>query len=70
MAKAGIAIDSWKLSIFERHLNEGGYAFEQRPGLVPSGGTITLLVETSNLHALYMVIREANNEAARVKGAH
>lgn len=61
--KAAIAIDAWKLPIFERHLSGSGYAFEKVNGPMP--GTLLLKVETANVEALGGVVRAANAEAAR-----
>jgi hypothetical protein len=63
MPKAAIAIDDWKLPIFERHLAGAGYEFGQHPGL--TGNTLTLTVTTPCLNALAVVVREANTEAAK-----
>jgi hypothetical protein len=60
--KAGIVIDDWKLSIFERHFKQSGYAFENAGKLTT--GTLLLKVETSNLEALGEVVKAANTEAA------
>lgn len=60
--KAGIAIDDWKLPIFERHLTQAGYAYTQGPGL--SSGTLLLKVTTENAQALHAVVLAANTEAA------
>lgn len=65
--KAGIAIDPWKLPIFERHLTQAGYAFVNA-GLLTQGALI-LTVETENRDALQRVIQAANDEAAITKGA-
>ncbi len=62
MKRACIAIDDWKLAIFERHLSTSGYRFGRGPGLSP--GTLFLIVETENLDALEIVVRSANTEAA------
>jgi len=62
MPKAAIAIDDWKLPIFERHLTVAGYEWEQYPGLTEN--TLTLTVTTPCLNALAVVVREANTEAA------
>ena len=62
MPKAAIAIDDWKLPIFERHLTVAGYEWEQHPGLTEN--TLTLTVTTPCLNALVVVVREANTEAA------
>jgi hypothetical protein len=61
--KAGIVIDGWKLSIFERHLSQAGYAYDKGPGLTPH--TLILSVETESLEALGIVVKAANNEAAK-----
>ncbi len=60
---AGIAIDEWKLSIFERHLTQAGYSFENCGLLVD--GALLLRVRTANLVALGEVVKAANTEAAQ-----
>lgn len=62
MPTAGIAIDTWKRSIFERHLKQAGYAFEDAGQLTT--GTRLLRVTTENLEALAEVVKAANTEAA------
>ncbi len=61
--KAAIAIDAWKLPIFERHLTKGGYAFTNAGSL--AADTLLLTVETSNSQALAQAVLAANQEAAR-----
>lgn len=61
--KAGIAVDAWKLPIFERHLRQAGYAFENSGKL--TAGTLLLRVDTTNLVALGEVLMAANTEAAQ-----
>ncbi len=61
--KAGIAIDAWKLPIYERHLKQSGYAFTNHGELTK--GTLLLRVDTTNLTALGEAIRAAAAEAAR-----
>ncbi len=61
--KAAIAIDDWKLSIFQRHLDQCAYKFTQGPGL--TSGTLLLMVQTTNLEALAVVVGAANAEAAK-----
>ena len=65
--KIGIAIDVWKLSIFERHLKAAGYTWENSGGL--SEGVLLLRVNTTNPEAAAIVIKAANDEAA-MTGAH
>lgn len=62
MAKACIAIDDWKLPIFERHFHRSGYAFKNAGPL--TDGTLLLQVDTANLAALAEVVKAANTEAA------
>lgn len=59
--KVAIAIDDWKLPIFERHLRQSGYRFKNF-GLF-SAGVLVLQVETVNVVALAEVIKAANAEA-------
>jgi hypothetical protein len=63
MQKAGIAIDEWKLPIFERRLKQAGYQFKNA-GLFTTG-TLILQVETTNLEALGAVLKAANDEATQ-----
>lgn len=61
--KAAIAIDDWKLPIFERHLTQSGYTFKNVGNL--TADTLVLHVETPNMVALGEVVKAANTEAAR-----
>jgi len=63
MMKAGIAIDTWKLPIFERHLTQAGYSFENQGQLMKE--VKVLSVTTDNVDALQVVIKAANTEAAQ-----
>ena len=60
--KAGIVIDAWKLSIFERHLTQSGYQFVNVGPF--TAGTLALTVNTDNTEALQVVVKAANTEAA------
>lgn len=62
---AGIAIDSWKRNIFERHLTAAEYAFTTGAGV--TNDTLLLKVQTEDLKALEVIVREANDEATRTK---
>jgi hypothetical protein len=66
-ATAGIAIDAWKLSIFERHLTQAGYTFTNVGPLTKD--SLVLKVTTDNVVALGEVVKAANTEAALTKGA-
>jgi hypothetical protein len=61
--KIAVAIDNWKLPIFERILRESGYEFEQTKALTRD--SLLLMVHTDNLLALAKVVEQANAEAAR-----
>lgn len=62
MKTAAIAIDEWKLAIFEKHLAAAGYEHTQHPGL--TAGTLFLKVATHNLAKLQSVIEKAQTECA------
>ncbi len=59
--KVGIAIDPWKLSIFERHLSQSGYKFTNAGHLHKDA--LLLHVITENVEALGIVVGAANSEA-------
>lgn len=63
MKKAAIAIDPWKLEIFTRRLQQAGYVFQNAGHL--TAGALVLKVQTANLEALGVVVKAANEEAAR-----
>jgi hypothetical protein len=63
MARVGIAIDKWKLPIFERRLKQGNYRYENAGKLTHN--TILLRVITDNVTALQCVVEESNKEAAQ-----
>lgn len=67
MKKAGIIIDKWKLSIFERHLREAKREFTVKPGVTDD--TLTIIAPydgdiPGDMQALGGVVRRANTEAA------
>lgn len=67
MKKAGIAIDAWKLPIFERHLAEGRFTFTNCGVLTV--GTLLLQVDVPDGMAqrLAQLMLAANTEAARTR---
>lgn len=67
MATAAIVIDAWKLAIFKKHLGDNHYPFTQFDG--PAHGTLTLHVVSDDFEKLAIVVKSANNEAARA-GKH
>jgi hypothetical protein len=68
--KVGIAIDPWKLSIFDRRLRAAGYTF-MPPTPFSAGGSLLLTISTDNIEALWAVVRAARDEcrATGPKGA-
>jgi len=60
--KAAIAIDTWKLPVFEAHLKAAGFEHTTSPGL--ASGTLMLVVETERGQALAQTVLAANKEAA------
>lgn len=65
MQKAGIMLDDWKLSIFKKHLDDAGFEYEQSPGITED--TLLLTVETDDLYALSVIVKKANDKAAKSK---
>lgn len=61
--KAAVALDSWKLPIFERHLRAAGYTWGSAGALTDN--SLVLTIQTTNLQALAQVVLKANQEAAR-----
>ena len=74
--EAAIVIDAWKISISERHLTQSGYAFTKhqvtkhmaRAHGLPKGALV-LSVEAENMVALALLVRAANDEAAKTGAA-
>lgn len=65
--KAAIAIDDWKLTIFEQHLTQAGYSYVKHPGVTKN--SLTLTVVTDDMDALQIVVKAANTEAALSKSS-
>ena len=61
--RVGIAIDDWKLAIFERQLSGAAIDYTIGKGLTPD--TLFLYVETDDPLALEKIVRAANDEAKR-----
>lgn len=65
MKKVAIIIDDWKLEIFQKVLDRGGFKYEQFAGVAPY--TITFKVETETVEKLKPFVIEANSKAAYYK---
>lgn len=61
--RAAIALDSWKVGIFERHLKTNGFTFERTDDV--EHGVIILSVTTSKVDVLARVVKAAQTEAAK-----
>jgi len=62
---AGIALDAWKLPIFEKHLKKAGYTWENKGEL--TAGTLILRVKTTNLLAVQHLCEKATRECDSLK---
>lgn len=60
MSKAAVLIDSWKLPVFQRHLDAAGYTYREAPGVTDD--TITLQVDYEFVANLKPIIEAANRE--------
>ncbi len=65
MIRAAIALDNYKLPVFQKHLEEAKFTYEVTEGITP--GTLTMFVETENVNILRMVVENANTEASKMK---
>lgn len=65
MTNIGIALDDWKLPIFEKALKKAGYNYAVEGGLSP--GTKMLRVLVSDVKGFKKIIRKANNAAAKTR---
>lgn len=63
MAKSAIVLDSWKLSIFKKGLDEMKYNYTEHAGL--DANTVILQVETEDIGALAKSVMALNSKAAR-----
>jgi hypothetical protein len=69
MKTAGIAIDNWKLQIFRRHLEAGGFSYTEHPGL--TSDAMILKVKTPTIAALQPIVEAAQKECGNArKNAH
>jgi len=62
MKVAAVVLDAWKLPVFEKHLKEAGYTYEQVSGLTK--GTLTLRVAYEWVASLQPIIESAQEECA------
>lgn len=68
MSKAVIAIDDWKLPIFNKHLNRANIPFTLETDVIKH--VIFITVHTDNLLTLGRVVQAANAEADKMKSTH
>lgn len=62
---AAVMLDDWKLPIFKKALDKSGHEYKQKDG--PSINLITLLVKTDDVDKLALIVRKANQDAAKQK---
>ena len=62
MKKAAIAIDSWKLEIFEKHLKAAEYEYSVNPCLTED--MLILQVSFEFITHLHPIVKAANHECA------
>lgn len=63
---AAVCLDTWKLSIFKKHLDAAGYTYEEP---IPfTGGTLLLRVSYEWVHELKPIIEAAHLECAQTRG--
>ena len=65
MKTAAVFLDSWKLSIFKKHLDAAGYSYTEQPGVTTD--TLTLHVKYEWVANLKPIIEAANQECANAK---
>ena len=63
--KVGIIMDTWKLPIFKRRLDQAGVKYDVHPH---APGYTSVIAYTEDPDALALVARAANKEAAALKG--
>lgn len=61
--RAAIVLDRWKLEIFKKHLEDGGFEYEVNNGLAPD--ELLIFVETEDLEQLKSSLRAAYNEVVK-----
>jgi hypothetical protein len=67
MKIAGIAIDAWKLPVFERRLRDSGFTFRNRGPLLIGTLLLQVEVEDGRAQALAQLVLAANNEATSAR---
>lgn len=60
MITAGIAIERWKLPVFQKNLKDNGYSWTEHPGL--TADTMLLKVQTEYPGVLAPVVEKAQRE--------
>lgn len=62
--KAGIIIEAWKLSIFDRHLQAAGYTYQQSGDASAPTNLLVLTVVTDNPKGLSKIVKAAMLETS------
>jgi len=69
MKASALAIDSWKLLIFEKHLNDAKYPFIQGPGDTEDVLFLKVAYEDGHRDEMLVVMKAASDECAEMKAA-
>ncbi len=65
MKTAGVVLDTWKLPVFQQHLNNAGYQYTEHRG--PAKDTVLLKVRYNRMSQVSLIIAAANRECAECK---
>ena len=65
MKKVAIVLNTWKLPIYKKILDEENFKYSEFKGPMP--GCITLTIETETIEKLHLVVIKATSEAAKSK---
>jgi len=68
MKKVGIGIDSYKLDVFKKYLDNGGYTYKVFSSL--GEDTYFISVQTDSVAKLQEIVVKANNKARHKKKSH
>ena len=67
MKKAAVAVDAWKVSLFEGLLSEEGYTFSTGPGVTPDTRFISVEYEEGDLARLGDVVERCERRARELQ---
>ena len=65
--RVGIAIDRWKLPIFNKHLAAAGLKHSSGPGVTDDTMMLYVIIAPANKDTVVQLVKEANAECASSK---